>query len=41
MPGVVFYRKSGGKIVEFCGMFDTTSMMQQVGVIEGQDALNT
>ena len=41
VPGVVFYRISGDKIVEFRGLFDTMSMMQQLGVIEGQDALNT
>jgi steroid delta-isomerase-like uncharacterized protein len=33
VPGSVFYRIVGGKIVEFRGQFDTMSLMQQLGVI--------
>ncbi len=32
VPGVVFYRISGGKIVEFRGRFDRMSLMEQLGV---------
>jgi predicted ester cyclase len=32
-PGSVFYRISGGKIVEFRGQFDIMGLMQQLGVI--------
>jgi steroid delta-isomerase-like uncharacterized protein len=32
-PGSVFYRISGGKIVEFRGQFDMMGLMQQLGVI--------
>ena len=39
VPGVVFYRISGGKIVEFRGQFDAMSMMQQLGVVAGQGNL--
>lgn len=35
VPGVVFYRIAGGKIVEFRGLFDRLSLMQQLGVIPG------
>ena len=35
VPGVVFYRIAGGKIVEFRGQFDRMSLMQQLGVIPG------
>jgi steroid delta-isomerase-like uncharacterized protein len=37
VPGVVFYRIEGGKIVEFRGQFDTMSLMQQLGVVPGPD----
>jgi steroid delta-isomerase-like uncharacterized protein len=37
VPGVVFYRIEGGKIVEFRGQFDTMSLMQQLGVIPDPD----
>ena len=33
VPGVVFYRIEGGKIVEFRGQFDMMSLMRQLGVI--------
>jgi predicted ester cyclase len=33
MPGSVFYRIVGGKIVEFRGQLDMMSLMQQLGVI--------
>jgi steroid delta-isomerase-like uncharacterized protein len=32
-PGSVFYRISGGKIVEFRGQFDMMGLTQQLGVI--------
>jgi steroid delta-isomerase-like uncharacterized protein len=32
-PGSVFYRISGGKIVEFRGQFDMMGLMQQLGVM--------
>lgn len=35
VPGAVFYRIAGGKIVEFRGHFDRMSMMEQLGVIPG------
>ena len=35
VPGVVFYRIAGGKIVEFRGQFDRMSLMQQLGVVPG------
>ena len=35
VPGVVFYRIKGGKIVEFRGQFDRMSLMQQLGVVPG------
>ena len=38
VPGVVFYRISGGKIAEFRGRFDQMSLMQQLGVISGSNA---
>jgi steroid delta-isomerase-like uncharacterized protein len=31
VPGTVFYRIAGGKIVEFRGQFDRLSMMEQLG----------
>jgi steroid delta-isomerase-like uncharacterized protein len=33
VPGSVFYRIVGGKIVEFRGLFNMMSLMQQLGVI--------
>src|SRR5262249_20823117 len=33
VPGVVFYRINGGKIVEFRGSFDGLRLMQQLGAI--------
>jgi steroid delta-isomerase-like uncharacterized protein len=33
VPGSVFYRMVGGKIVEFWGQLDMMGMMQQLGVI--------
>jgi steroid delta-isomerase-like uncharacterized protein len=33
VPGVVFYRIAGGKIVEFRGSFDRMSLLQQLGAI--------
>jgi steroid delta-isomerase-like uncharacterized protein len=33
VPGAVFYRIEGGKIVEFRGQFDRMSLMRQLGVI--------
>ena len=36
VPGSVFYRISGGKIVEFRGQLDMMSLMQQLGVIAAQ-----
>ena len=41
MPGVVFYRIEGGKIVEFRGSFDRMSLMQQIGAIPGPGAPTT
>ena len=38
VPGVVFYRIAGGKIVEFRGQFDRMSLMQQLGGVPGTDA---
>ena len=35
VPGVVFYRIAGGKIVEFRGQFDRMSLMQQLGAVPG------
>jgi steroid delta-isomerase-like uncharacterized protein len=35
VPGVVFYRITGGKIVEYRGTFDTLSLMRQLGVVPG------
>jgi predicted ester cyclase len=37
VPGVVFYRIAGGKIVEFRGQLDRMSLMQQLGVVSGPD----
>ncbi|HEX8968562.1 MAG TPA: ester cyclase [Chloroflexota bacterium] len=31
VPGVVFYRLRGGRIIEFRGSFDMLSMLQQLG----------
>jgi steroid delta-isomerase-like uncharacterized protein len=36
VPGSVFYRIVGGKIVEFRGQLDMMSLMQQLGVIPSQ-----
>ncbi len=33
VPGVVFYRIAGNKILEFRGLFDTMSLMRQLGVV--------
>jgi len=33
VPGSVFYRIVGGKIVEFRGQLDMMSLMQQLGVM--------
>jgi steroid delta-isomerase-like uncharacterized protein len=33
VPGVVFYRIAGGKIVEFRGSFDALGMLQQLGAM--------
>jgi steroid delta-isomerase-like uncharacterized protein len=33
VPGTVFYRIAGGKIVEFRGQFDRLSMMEQLAVL--------
>ncbi len=33
VPGVVFYRIAGGKIVEFRGSFDMMRMLQQLGAL--------
>jgi steroid delta-isomerase-like uncharacterized protein len=33
VPGSVFYRIAGGKIVEFRGQFDMMGLMQQLGTI--------
>ena len=33
VPGVVFYRIAGGKIVEFRGQFDRMAIMEQLGMI--------
>jgi len=33
VPGMVFYRIAGGKIVEFRGSFDMMRMMQQLGAL--------
>jgi predicted ester cyclase len=33
VPGSVFYRIVGGKIVEFRGQFDMMGLMQQLGAI--------
>jgi predicted ester cyclase len=33
VPGSVFYRIVGGKIVEFRGQFDMMGLMQQLGLI--------
>ena len=35
VPGFVFYRITNGKIVEFRGLFDGLSMLQQLGAIPG------
>jgi predicted ester cyclase len=35
VPGFVFYRLSGGKIVEFRGLFDGLSMLHQLGAGPG------
>lgn len=35
VPGVVFYRIAGGKIVEFRGRFDQLRLLQQLGVVPG------
>jgi steroid delta-isomerase-like uncharacterized protein len=34
VPGVVFYRITGGKIAEFRGSFDSMSLMRQLGVVQ-------
>jgi steroid delta-isomerase-like uncharacterized protein len=39
VPGVVFYRIGGGKIVEFRGQFDSMSLMQQLGIFPGPNTL--
>ena len=31
VPGTVFYRIVGGKIVEFCGQFDRLALIEQLG----------
>lgn len=36
VPGSVFYRITGGKIVEFRGQLDMMRLMQQLGVIAAQ-----
>jgi steroid delta-isomerase-like uncharacterized protein len=33
VPGVVFYRLDGGKIVEFRGSFDMLGLLQQLGAV--------
>ena len=33
VPGTVFYRIAGGKIVEFRGQFDRMSLLEQLGVL--------
>jgi steroid delta-isomerase-like uncharacterized protein len=38
VPGVVFYRITDGKIVEFRGQFDRMSLMQQLGAIPSTNA---
>ncbi|MGH2618564.1 MAG: ester cyclase [Thermomicrobiales bacterium] len=38
VPGVVFYRIAGGKIVEFRGHFDRLSLLEQIGVMPGASA---
>ena len=37
VPGSVFYRIIGGKIVEFRGQLDMMSLMQQLGAVRGPE----
>jgi steroid delta-isomerase-like uncharacterized protein len=41
VPGSVFYRIVGGKIVEFRGQLDMMSLMQQLGVIPSPQQAET